>query len=362
MHDAGYETAFIGKWHMGLDDSPRPGFDRWVGFKGQGVYNDPTLNVDGKIEKTNGYITDILNGYAVDFINSDHKKPFLLYLAHKAVHGPFTAAERHKSLYADAVFKPAASANDSLEDKPALKRPAVGNDPEKASAPKKGKKAGSGAGTIERNQLRALAAVDEGVGQLFEALQKTGHLNDTLVVFTSDNGFFWGEHGLSDKRWAYDESIRDPLLMRYPRLVKPGRVLEQFVLNIDLAPTFLELAGAPVPKSIQGRSILSILNDPKASWRNSFMTEYFQEKQYPQTPTWQAVRTSRWKYIRYQDSSGLDELYDLQKDPYELKNLVHDALAQSALKDAQRELERLETDLGFSRTQTNTNERSVPPL
>src|SRR5262249_25477188 len=147
------------------------------------------------------------------------------------------------------------------------------------------------------SQLRALAAVDEGVGQLFKALEEANQLGNTVIIFSSDNGFFWGEHGFADKRWAYDESIRDPLLIRFPKMIKPDTVLDQLVLNIDIAPTLLELAGASVPKTIQGRSLLPLFKDTKASWRNSFLTEYFQEKQYPRTPTWQAVRTDRWKYI-----------------------------------------------------------------
>src|SRR5262249_39718096 len=158
-----------------------------------------------------------------------------------------------------------------------------------------------------------------------------------LIFFSSDNGFFWGEHGFGDKRWAYDESIRDPLLMRYPKLTKPGMILDQFVLNIDIAPTLLELAGAPVPKSIQGRSLLPLFKDPKAPWRTAFLTEYFQEKQYPRVPTWQAVRTEQWKYIHYVDLQGVDELYDLKADQYEMKNLIKEASAQSALKAMQAE-------------------------
>src|SRR5262249_51831177 len=160
-------------------------------------------------------------------------------------------------------------------------------------------------------------------------------------IFSSDNGFFWGEHGLGDKRWAYDESIRDPLLIRFPKLIKPGTVFQQLVLNIDIAPTLLEVAGVPVQKSIQGQSLLPLFKDNKTSWRSSFLTEYFQEKQYPQTPTWQAVRTERWKYIRYSNLKDMDELYDLRADPYEMKNLIKDTGSQPALREMQSELETL---------------------
>jgi N-acetylglucosamine-6-sulfatase len=198
--------------------------------------------------------------------------------------------------------------------------------------------------SIARSQLRALAAIDEGLGQLFKALEATKQLDNTLIVFSSDNGFFWGEHGLSDKRWAYEESIRDPLLMRYPKLIKPGIKLEQLVLNIDLAPTFLEVAGVAVPNSVQGRSLLPLFENPKATWRNSFLTEYFQENAFPRTPSWQAVRTDRWKYIQYQGLSGMDELYDLRADSHEMKNLVNERTGKSALKQMQAELEKLRKD------------------
>jgi len=351
LHDAGYETAFIGKWHMGLDDSPRPGFDRWVSFKGQGVYNDPTLNVDGKSSKHSGYITDILNEYSVKFVKSEHKKPFLLYLPHKAVHGPFTPAERHKNLYLDAVIKPTPSLDDSLEGKPAVTRelenPAEQPSVKKSKVRKQtNEKATRMPENAIRNQLRALAAIDEGVGELFKALKEANQLDNTIIIFSSDNGFFWGEHGLADKRWAYDESIRDPLVIRIPRLIRPGTIIDQFVLNIDIAPTLLELAGVPIPKTMQGRSFLPLLKDGKSSWRHAFFTEYFQEKQYPRTPTWQAIRTEQWKYIKYVDLNDMDELYDLKGDPHEMKNLIKDSASQSTLKQMQSELDKLLKDTG----------------
>jgi N-acetylglucosamine-6-sulfatase len=353
LHDAGYETACVGKWHMGTDDSPRPGFDRWVSFKGQGVYQNPMINVDGKASKVEGYITDILNEQALNFVKAEHKKPFLLYLAHKAVHGPFTPAERHKDLYADAVIKPAPSLNDSLEGKPAATREVEAPEPQKGKKGKKGKggKAEDGTGRhvpegVIRNQLRAMAAVDEGMGQLLKALEESKQLDNTMVIFSSDNGFFWGEHGFADKRWAYDESIRDPLLIRYPKLIKSGTTREQLALNIDIAPTLLDLAGVAVPKAIQGRSLLPLFKDDRAPWRTSFLTEYFLEKPYPRVPTWQAVRTERWKYIHYQDLQDMDELYDLKADSSEMKNVIKDAEAHGTLEKLQKELERLRLETG----------------
>jgi arylsulfatase A-like enzyme len=341
LHDGGYETAFIGKWHMGNDDSPRPGFDRWISFKGQGVYQNPALNFDGQASRVDGYITDILNAEALKFVKAEHHKPFLLYLSHKAVHGPFTPAERHKELYADAQFKPAASAADNLEGKPVLTReveyPA-------ANQGKTVKKKSVAPGTIgpARGQLRALAAVDEGVGQLYQALAENKQLDNTLIIFTSDNGYFWGEHGLGDKRWAYDESIRDPLLMRYPKLIRANTTLNRIALNIDIAPTLLDLAGLEILPSIQGKSLLPLFKNSDAPWRTSFLTEYYQEKQYPRAPSWKCARTERWKFISYADLEGMDELYDLQSDPMELKNLIHDPAYEPRLKEMKAELARLE--------------------
>ncbi len=341
LQDVGYETAYIGKLHMGNDDSPRPGFDRWVSFKGQGVYIDPEINVDGTSAKVTGYMTDILNRHAVEFVQKEHAKPFVLYLAHKAVHGPFMPAERHKDLYANARISPVPSIEDSLKGKPALTR-------EKESVPEKKQRNAKPAATVDKNlppgtmvqQLRALAAIDEGVGQIFDALEKTGQLDKTIFIFSSDNGFFWREHGLGDKRWAYEESIRDPLLVRYPKYAKPGTVIDKIVLNIDLAPTLLELGGAKIPKAIQGKSFLPLLKGERIKWRDAALLEYFNEKQY-RTPAWQAVRTDRWKYIKYTELSGMDELYDLQDDPFELKNLINDPQAKKERQELEKKLSKL---------------------
>src|SRR5262245_26665304 len=170
LKDSGYETAYVGKWHMGRDDSPRPGFDRWVSFKGQGVYIDPPLNIDGKEVKAKGYMTDLLNQHAVAFVRQKRSKPFAVYLAHKAVHGPFTPAERHKALYDDATFTPPASvlqAALSRQSKPALRQETKGLPDLPLSD---GKVAAKDAPTMLR-QLRCLAAIDEGVGEMYKALE-----------------------------------------------------------------------------------------------------------------------------------------------------------------------------------------------
>ena len=355
LHDAGYETAYVGKWHMGNDDSPRPGFDRWVSFKGQGVYDDPQINIDGESSKVEGYMTDILNEKAVEFLRKPREKPFLLYLSHKAIHGPFTPADRHKGEFADRRIEPPPSADDDLEGKPMLTREvddprarakAKAKAPEKAKAKAKSKAAlpPLGGGTAI-NQLRCMLSVDDGVGLILEALEDTGKLADTLVIFTSDNGYFWGEHGMGDKRAAYEEALRIPLLMRKPGLIPAGTTIDAPVLNIDIAPTLLDLAGLPIPDSIHGHTILPLIHHPAPGWRGPILFEYFAEAGFPRVPSWHAIRTDRWKYIHYPDMDGLDELYKIETDPHELKNRIDDPAARD-------ELAKLKADLARSLERT----------
>jgi len=352
LHQSGYETAFIGKWHMGNDDMPRPGFDRWVSFKGQGTYLNPDLNEDGKSVKPSGYVTDILNGYALDFIKRRHDKPFLIYLAHKAIHPEvtqnndgslnladaelFLPAERHKSLYAGKTIPHRPNYKRAPEGKPALQRRIADLPP-----------LGPGTATSDETILgrqRSLMAIEEGVGAILLALKESGQLDNTIIVFTSDNGYFYGEHGLSvERRLAYEESIRMPLLVRYPGLIKPGTVRDEIALNIDLAPTLLELAGVAVPTTMQGRSIVPLLKGNRPAWRNSFLIEYYSDTVFPRISRmgYKAVRTARWKYIHYLELKDMDELYDLKADSYEMKNLINQPGAVNALSDMKKEMERL---------------------
>jgi arylsulfatase A-like enzyme len=334
LRESGYETAFIGKWHMGLDDSRRPGFDTWISFKGQGVYLDPVVNVNGRQLQLDGHMTDWLNRWALEFVARPRRKPFLLYLSHKALHAPYLPAQRHGSLYAGARYVPPASADDDLSGKPVLRRV--------VETPESRRGRGTDRDSVVRDQLRTLAAVDEGVGALLRALKRRGQLDDTVFVFTSDNGYLLGEHGQFDnKRFAYEESIRIPFLVRYPRLVAPGTKVEALGLNVDVAPTLLELAGVEPLEKVHGRSLVPLLRGLPAAWRESFLAEYFLEKVAPRAPAWQAVRTSRWKYIHYPELDGMDELYDLGADPREMRNLINDPASRGALDAMRAELERL---------------------
>lgn len=347
LREAGYETAFIGKWHMGLDDSRRPGFDHWISFKGQGLYLDPVVNVNGQQLQLDGYMTDWLNRWAVEFVERPHAKPFVLYLSHKAVHAPYLPAPRHDSLYADAAYVPPVSAGDDLSGKPVLRREVepvdwVNLESVVPEPPESRRGRGNDNDAVVRDQMRTLAAVDEGVGMVLEALERTGQLDNTIVIFTSDNGYLLGEHGRFDtKRFAYEASIRVPFLMRYPARVAPGTTIEALTLNVDVAPTLLELAGAEPLERVHGQSFVPLLHDARAPWRSSFLAEYFLEKVVPRAPAWQAVRTTRWKYIRYTELEGMDELYDLQTDPHEMHNRIADPAAQAVLAEMKTELERL---------------------
>lgn len=355
LHDAGYETGYVGKWHMGNDDSRRPGFDYWVSVKGQGTYLDPEINDNGKLAKVKGYVTDIFNDRAAAFVAQARTKPFLLYVAHKAVHpdlvqfddgrisdpsaGLFLPAERHRTLYAGEKVPRRPNAGTAIAGKPALQRKLDG-------VPPLGPSTGTPDETV-RNRVRVMMAVEDGVGQIFEALERTGQLDRTLIVFTSDHGYFYGEHGLSvERRLAYEEAIRIPLLMRYPRLIHPGTTFDPMVLTIDLAPTLLELGGAAVPPGLHGRSLVPLLEGKPWTPRTSFLVEYFSDSVFPRIHKmgYQAVRSERWKYIHYTELQHMDELYDLKADPYEMRNVIADPAAQPALRSMQAELERtLET-------------------
>lgn len=335
IDQGGYETAFMGKWHMGNDDSPRYGFDHWVSLKGQGEANDPNLNIDGERTQVKGYVTDVLTSYALKFIRKERSAPFLLYLSHKALHpnisqandgstraigeGGFVAADRHKGMYADKVFTRRPNAFMVPTDKPALMRPIDGIQPlsrETATAEL----------TI-RDRAEMLMAVDESLGKIMQVLDSMGKLDKTVIVFTSDHGYWYGEHCLNDeRRLAYEEGIRIPFLIRYPRTIEPGLTRDALVQSIDMAPTLLQYAGLVKGGFIDGRPLQPLIQDANTPWRDKVYVEYFSDTVFPRVLKmgYHAVRDEQFKYIQYIDLAGMDELYDLKADPYELKNLAGD--------------------------------------
>ena len=331
---AGYETAFIGKWHMGLDDSRRPGFDEWVCMRGQGDYFDPVINDNGRRRKLRGYASDIFSDRAADFIRRRRDRPFLVYLSHKAVHpnlfqdadgsinsvpedGGFTPPERLAGLYAGLRIPRRPNTASFAADKPALQRSIT-------DVPPLGPSTGTPDHVI-RNRLRILTAADEAFAAVLGALEESGQADDTCVVLTSDHGYFYGEHGLNEeRRLAYEESIRVPLAVRWPTRIVAGSESEALALSVDLAPTILELAGISGTIETHGRSLLPLIGGPPPpDWRRSVLIQYYSDCVWPRMVAmgYRAVRTERWKYIRYTDLEGMDELYDLWSDPYEMCNL-----------------------------------------
>jgi len=327
LQKRGYETAFIGKWHMGGDsDEPRKGFDKWISFKGQGVYIDPLLNIDGQHVQREGYITDILTQYAIDYIkqkNNNQDKPFFLYLSHKAVHAEFIPAERHKDIYKnEEVEHPSTMANTPENYK---------NKPNWVKEQRYGwhgvdymyqGELGISFDDFYRRYCETLLALDEGITAVLNTLEQTGLDKSTIVFYMGDNGFSLGEHGLIDKRHMYEESIRVPLLVYAPGFIREGTKISELIQNIDIAPTILNMAGIKTPEHMDGKSFLPLLKGEKINWRDSIFYEYFWERPFPHTPTVFGIRTKKYKYMTYHGIWDKDELYDIENDPEEKNNLI----------------------------------------
>jgi N-acetylglucosamine-6-sulfatase len=332
LQAAGYQTAFVGKWHMDArTDMPRPGFNYWLSFKGQGVYFDPQLNENGKPLKRAGYITDLLTEYAVNWLRqrASQPQPFLLILSHKAPHQPVQPAPRHAEALAGLALPEPANFEDTFADKPEWQRryAMCGGQPAayvscpdplpKTLAPMPW----SPRDPYRLDYLRTLLALDESVGAVVSALESQGLTGSTYVFFLSDNGLFLGEHRLGDKRIAYEESIRVPFVVAGRDLA--ARRSSALALNLDLAPTILDLAGAPIPGTMQGRSLGPLLRgESSGPVRDSFLYEYETDSVYPVVPSLFAIRTLGRKYVTYPDRPDDDELYDLATDPSELTNLA----------------------------------------
>lgn len=342
MQRAGYRTGFFGKWHFGAShDHPRPGFHRWVSFRGQGSYwpttymsqadidagKRHTLNVDGTRTPQQGYITDELTDYAIDWLNedADSASPFFLYLSHKAVHSMALPAARHADQYADIDFPIPPSAEPTPENE-AGKPLWVRNQRNSWHGVEFLYHTGQPINEYMREYYRTLSAVDDSVGRVLAWLEERGAIDNTIVMFSSDNGFMEGEHGLIDKRNAYEESMRIPLLMYAPGRIAAGTVVESNVTSLDFAPTMLDCAGIAPPDTFEGRSILPLATramDADA-WNEDVIYEYYWEWNFPQTPSTFAIRTKDFKYVQYQGVWDIEELYDVRNDPREMHNLIDD--------------------------------------
>ncbi len=356
LQEAGYNTAYIGKWHMGeQDDEKRPGFDYWITHKGQGQYYDTTFNINGTRQVAKGYYTVRVTDMAVDWLKDKRQagRPFMLILGHKAPHGPFVPEEKYKHIYDD-VPVPYPETAFHLETKPkwvterldtwhGIYGPLYGF---RKDFPDKRPEGVDIFGTFVRSYAGTINSVDDSVGRIYETLSEIGEIDNTLFIFTSDNPFLLGEHGMIDKRTMHEESIRVPLIVRYPRLIKPGTVVKEQVLNIDMAPSIVDICRVRPLEKVHGRSWKQLLKADNKGWRKSWLYEYNYEKQFPYTPNVRGVRTDTWKYAHYPHGDGgpdrhTAELYNLKQDPNETKNLINDPKYASVVRELKAELARL---------------------
>ena len=365
LQGLGYETAHIGKWHMGNDARPRPGYDTWISFRGQGTIVDPVLWEDGDERTVPGYVTDLLSERAVAFVERARHRPFALFLSHKAVHPDvqqlqdgtldmttmrgYLLPDRHRDLYRGAHYpmrpnvRPLAEV---LAQKPAWREVFARRAAHRAERAPAGVVGSAGQEEI-RQRAAMMASVDEGVGALLEILDRRGILDDTLILFLGDNGFFFGEHGLeAERRFAYEEGIRTAFFVRYPPLVQPRTTIQPMVLALDITPTMIELAGGTPGPHVQGRSLAPLLKGRTPRWRSSFLVEYFNESAFPWLVgmSYKAVRTERYKLIHWIHQDGVDELYDLEQDPYEITNVIGDPAHAGTVTRLRRELRALVAD------------------
>lgn len=353
LHEAGYETAYVGKWHMGeTNDAPRPGFDHWMSHRGQGNYFDNEFNIDGRRQQLPGYYTTVVTEHVVSWLRQPHPKPFLLILGQKAPHGgPIQPEPRFEHAFDEVTIARPRNFDDYAgPGKPAWLAESLPTW-HGVGGPLYGLKVYD---RFVRAYCATLLSVDESVGKIYETLRALGQLDHTILVFTSDNGFVLGEHGRVDKRTMYDESLRIPLLVRYPPAVKPGTIIREMTLSLDLAPSLIDLCGArPLPNS-HGRSWKPLLAGRHGGWRKSFLYEYNYEAQFPYTPNVRGVRTDDWKLIHYPHGDGSPdrfkaELYNLRSDPLEMHNLIDDPKHGRQRARLEKELARLSREAGPDR-------------
>jgi arylsulfatase A-like enzyme len=370
----GYQTAMVGKWHLGHGGNADPtGFDYWNVLPGQGLYHDPVmLDPDG--EKTHkGYATDIITDFSLEWLqNRDKERPCFLMCHHKAPHRPWDSDEKHAHMYEDEdvpmpdnFFDDYANRSNAAKDAKMrvfghmserdLKIDTLGPPPEgfseKALANWQYQR-------YIKEYLRCVASIDDNVGRMLDYLDEEGIADDTLIIYTSDQGFFLGDHGWYDKRFMYEESMRIPLLIRYPREI-PAGVSEQITLNVDFAPTLLDYASVAIPDDVQGRSLrTSLEGEAPTDWRTSMYYRYWMHLAHFNIPAHYGVRTERYKLIYYYGEAlgsggAIDratlpewELFDLEKDPHEMYNVYADPAYAGVVAELKAELERLRGALG----------------
>ena len=369
----GYQTGLIGKWHLQIDPT---GFDYWNILPGQGAYHNPKLRPIGAKPKEfkefkDGYSEDVITDLSLDFLKKrDKTKPFYLMCQFKAPHRPWDPAPRFKDLYKDVKIPEPPTLLDHYPGRAKQVgniKMRVGQDFQerdlqmpipKNMAPDELRKWAYQ--HYMHRYLSCVAAVDENVGRLLAFLEAEGLSEDTIIIYTSDQGFFLGEHGWFDKRMMYEPSLLTPLIIRWPGHVPAGTVNNDMILNLDHAPTFLELAGGPIPKSMQGKSYKSILaGKTPPDWRTSMYYRYWMHlDESHNVPAHYGVRTNRYTLIHYY-GKGMDmkgakdidltpewELFDNQKDPQQMHNVYADPAYQTTVRELRAELDRLRREVG----------------
>jgi arylsulfatase A-like enzyme len=383
LRSAGYQTALFGKWHLGSDPT---GFDEWHILPGQGVYYNPPMIRNGLKVEHQGYTTDIITRLSLEWLqNRDKSKPFLLMCHHKAPHREWLPALRHLDHDHDRRYPEPATLFDDYRGRGRaehdqdmtiaktmtaidlkLTTPTILTAEQRRAwdayyAPRNAAfhAAGLQGDDLVRwkyqrylhDYLGCIKAVDESVGELLKFLDAEGLAGDTMVVYASDQGFYLGEHGWFDKRWIFEESLRAPLLVRWPGVVKPSSQSRTLVANVDLAATFLDATRMPVPSGMQGRSLLPILQGrTPRDWRSSFYYQYFEFPDPHRVRPHYGVVTNRYKLVHF-EWTDLDEweLFDLEKDPHELQSVYNEPGYAAIVTELQHELSRLRAELNVPR-------------
>ena len=375
LQKAGYQTAMIGKWHLKTDPT---GFDYWSVLIGQGPYYNPPMKTPNGTVKYTGYTTDIITLLALDWLQHkrDKDKPFCLMYQHKAPHRNWQPGPEHLTMYDDVtipepetLFDDYSNRGRAAKEQDMSIEKTMNNSDLKLVAPRNltadqkklwdaayerkneaFRKANLQGKNLVRwkyqryikDYLRCIASVDDNVGDLLEYLDESGLTENTVVVYTSDQGFYLGDHGWFDKRFMYEESLRMPLLVRYPRQIKAASVNKDLVQNLDFAPTFLDFAGVPTPADMQGSSIRSLLGGKTPrSWRKSIYYHYHEYPAVHSVKRHYGVRTNRYKLIHFYHDIDEWELYDLEKDPDEMKNVYSEPAYADVVKELKAELKRL---------------------
>ncbi|MBS1825984.1 MAG: sulfatase [Acidobacteria bacterium] len=348
LKSAGYRTGYIGKWHIGNNSAPRKGFDSWAVLPGQGRYRDPIFNVQGKEQTLKGHVDPVTADFAVDFIRGQSAgQPFCLCVGIKSPHAEQLPPADMKQLLAQVDIPQPATWNEDYAK--TGKADVVANSCIEADRFFDGPKQLKGNWqNYVKDFYRSVMSADRTVGRILDALDEKKLAEDTLVIFVGDNGFFLGEHRLVDKRFPYEEALRVPMLMRYPRLIPAGSVSTQIVLNLDVFPTVLDVCGLKGGKaSPTARSLRPLFQgaSPK-QWRSDMFYEY--AERIWQCPALVAVRTDRYKYIEYLDKANTNELYDLLVDPGEMRNVIGEAVYRATLTDMQTRLARLKKETAWT--------------